>query len=478
MKIRDYWEDAKIDLRDLCFALFSRWQWVLAAVLCLGVLGGVYGYDRSVVPVPVSLEKDSDLKANIEKLYDQQNLLETYEANEKQSVIARLDSLQVSSFDKSYIVTVENNELSLLTRVLIYYSNLLQNEERQEQIAAFLPDEYRAPAESVSEILQVKYTLLGESQLLYGGSVAGQIDITILGPDRDFCEGVMHILDQTIAENAERVSEDICMHTITSDGERYRTFSSDDIRKKQEEFVGKKENVMAVIATVKKSLTAEQLSYVEDIVSYMQQGMTMEAADQAYAEKWEAAHGPHVSPKYIVLGMLFGAALVCICIATSYIMADRLRIASECADTWDMAVMGKFFLQKNEKKGLAGFLNRLRYGKEFLDDEDATTVSLLQARVQLSAEKQGFRRIYITGSHKQELIDRVYQMLQSRKLEDVVFIAGQGGLDTAEELQSISGADAVLLVEQLGKTKHENLRQIKNFLCEQQKEILGVVVYR
>lgn len=478
MNTREYQDVMEVDLKDLCFALFIRWKWILAAMLFVGVLGGAYGYRHSVAPVPVSLEKNSDLEANIEKIYDQQNLLEIYEANENQSMIAKLDSSRVSSFGKSYIVTVEDNELSTLIRVLIYYSNLLKNAEQWEQIAASLPPEYRVPAESVGEILQVQYALLGTGQMSYSGSLAGQIDVTILGPDGSFCEDVMHILDQTIADNTDDVSKKICGHTITSDSERYYTFSSDEIREKQEEFISTRESAMNAIAAAKKGLSAEQLSYAEDMVAYMQQGMTIEEADQAYAENWKASHSPAVSLKYVLLGAILGAGCVCACAAVSYIMAGRLRTAFECENTWGMTVMGRFFQQEKEKKGLTGLLVRLRYGKEYLNDETEAATGLLQARVQLGAEKQKLRRIYVTGTDNKKLIDRVYQMLQSRKTGGTEYFCGQGGLHSAEELQNISGADAVLLVEQIGKTKHEDLKQMKKFLCEQQKKLLGVVVYR
>lgn len=170
------------------------------------------------------------------------------------------------------------------------------------------------------------------------------------------------------------------------------------------------------------------------------------------SETTQITRKPKASKKYIALGLFLGIFLVGAFEALRYFFSDSLKQAEELEEAYQLETM------------------------------DGNRGAMMATILAEKCKKKAYRRIYLTSSHgeKQEKLQQIADAVNVQLAQDqkVTFVYSDNKLTEDEkEPKKLADADALLLVETCGKSKHKEIAQILQLAAALDKDVCGAVVY-
>lgn len=208
-----------------------------------------------------------------------------------------------------------------------------------------------------------------------------------------------------------------------------------------------------------------------------------EAEDQKTKEKNEFENEADalalgVSMKYILLGAVLGAFLVCMVRAMRYILSGKLKAEDNVDLYLGVTSLGYIEEKKRGYKGVFGKLDRWIDGlakRSYNDLSEEQQLLMVVSNIGLYCEKGGMKNIYFNSSvnSQTEKEDKIIKMLSQR---GVSVNRGYSILQDASSMENMNKADGVVFFEQADKSQYEDVEREVKVCKEHEKVVIGMVV--
>lgn len=176
--------------------------------------------------------------------------------------------------------------------------------------------------------------------------------------------------------------------------------------------------------------------------------------------------------KYGVLGGVLGAFLSIFCICVAFLMSDRLNSEKELKKRFGLRILGVFSQapRKRAFAGVDGWLNRME-GKRLRHPAEVYEIMAVNVRNYMQTGK----KILILGSASNDKMSEIAEELKKR-VDGIEIQIGQDMEHYAETLSLLPEAGQIILVEERGKAKFEEIQSQVEVIRSLDKDIMGCVV--
>lgn len=241
------------------------------------------------------------------------------------------------------------------------------------------------------------------------------------------------------------------------------------------ELADKKNTILNNIATITTQLNNSKLAMSDQQLKqlYSESKGKNEEDDKSEIIK------PTFSIKYMILGLGFGAFLVCMWIVCKEFFSVRLQSAEEIRTLYYTRLLGEIAVQPKKKFVLSAVDDKLldlkNRRKKKLSVEQQ--VKIISANLALSCSQQEIDCVYMTGSEYENLDAVILGMLKKELSSQKIKVKeGANIYYDAESLKQGTEIGNMIFIEQTGKSIYDEISNELNLAREQNNFILGIVV--
>ena len=200
------------------------------------------------------------------------------------------------------------------------------------------------------------------------------------------------------------------------------------------------------------------------------QGEEPQAAEGEQGESAEKAADP---VKYAAAGFLGGAFILAFWYGMGYVLSDKLREERELRERYGYYLLGT--VPRERKKRLFGGIDRLLEkwdrGSEGITPEEACWIISINI-INLARTGGTF---LVTGTVGIERLQELVEIISSQ-VENVTLTAGADMNRTAGTLEALAECDAVILVEERGRSLRREIQKEQESIAALEKPVVGYVV--
>ncbi len=526
----DYRDEMKIDLIDVFHQLLLKWRVLLVFVLVGMIVAGMYSYYKKV---PMVIDEKGEVVETVDNS-SLASLGSKLSYNEKYEAVLAVETYL--SYDKIYNdrLSLGNRSIQLMydafcvpnccvTYKLSNYSD--DNVPPQSTVTNVdnIVAIYKNAIYDKSVIADIKKINNwvyddGFVRQLYGLSKTGLdiMTISVNAPTKKECEAVMKVLVKRI----EQASQDVQLqyeHSLEKmQSIYYEEYSHEilDAQKAQNDALNSIEKTMQQVSS---AMTADQRAYyyallnavkeennggnATDPMAIAREGFAEEenlsedsaledststASDKASESDQNVVMVPakSISVKNILLGALGGAFLVCCFYIMLYILSPKLKSGNELHDVFGLTILG---IMRDERKYNKAFGKVDRFIESLFDKNDmrlsaAERMEIVCSFVRLGISNDSLKNLYIagTGSGKRlaDFKDALRNNIENNYANDrsCTIKTGASPLIDSGSLKNLLSADAVVLVEEIGVSRYDDITRIKEVCGKFGVKILGTVV--
>ena len=230
-----------------------------------------------------------------------------------------------------------------------------------------------------------------------------------------------------------------------------------------------------VILPDKRADIQEQLEEQEGLLGALAEGQSAEPIQAQISRLKEELGGleKFCYGKYCILGFCGTVAVLVFCYGFSYVCSDKLRGERELRERYGYFLLGT--LPRQKRKGMLGGVDRLLEKWEGTADcitrEEAYWIISINI---INLAKTG-GTFLVTGTVEEEKLREVTEVL-SAQVENVTIVSGTDMNRTAATLEALAECDAVVLVEERGKSLRAEIHREQESIEALEKPVVGYVV--
>ena len=489
-------EEREISLIDLLIYVAKGWKSIIACMLVMAVVVGGVQYVREVQNV---------------KAYE--SSLPTTQEEEKEQAVSTLEQLRESMTDqeilavtklvrleKEHAMQTEYNKESLLmnmnpydvsiarikyavdTNYVTNYVGVTHKDMTDDIVDAYInqleDSEWRKEALKEAGVeAEVQYF----SELISFGDYGDSFLITIKHSDEKELRKMLPVLKNAIETAKVQIREVYGNHALDLVNESVEVTVDSDIYNLQQNrkntLLSYENNIIAyknAFNDNQKSLYAGEILVNEEQVAAEEKA----AADAAAAALAAAPPTPQIRVKYLVLGAVLGAFLVCMVRAMAYILSGKLKAEDNVNAYLGVTSLGLIMEDKAVAKGVVGKIDSWldSLAKRNLGNlTKEQQLKMVVSNILLYCEKGNMKEIYLNSSVNclEEKAGELLQMLTER---GITVKDGFSILQDASAMEEMSKADGVVFLEQAGKSRYEDLEREVKLCREHEKTVIGLVV--
>lgn len=483
-------DEGEISLRDMLYYILRQWRKILVCAICFcALLGGftlVKGFNEL---------KSGDLSEN-QEAYESE--LEEYTINKKrlqdqikvltksiqdkgeyydQSVLMNLNSNAAYRSTLTYIVNATKDDALVekdkslhtvinrrMNSVLGAYASLIQNGTILSEIEA--KSDLDLNQQQLAELVYVQTDY--QAKLLHVTIVGGnekQVQVILDAVQDELQNAGLHIASPAAYCQLELVSsyvgEDagslIPIGTVPEDG----TNGNDAIYQTSIDIL-QKDYVQAVADMQEKLFTCkDQLKELEEPVAPA--GISKSSVIKE-------------SIKFALLGVVAGAFLMALFYAMQYIFSGKLMTCDYLNDNYGLMVMADYHAPVRKHPDsidqLIARMNGITEEKQSLECVYALGAANIAAQMKNNASK-----ILLSGNAKASDFDDAATALKEKLQVTGLEVVSAGNInENVVAVQKMQDADKVVLIEQFGVSRLQDIKKELQMLRKLEKDILGVIV--
>lgn len=482
-------EDMEINIKDWLCYVCAKWRSIIATMLIFALLVGGYSY---VKPSVESAEQQ--LSADMLRLLDYYRLQDSHQQYLQESPLMQMDENNVNCMTLKYYISLEEDSATDIAPATYMVNALVESYENEIRDVALYTEIAEKSNQAISATYVHELIFINEDreedvlttqdfQLIYkkqsAMSLSGVLSVTIKGYNETFCQMVADCINDRMIKLTEDLSEKIVAHTLQFLSSSNVVMYDEELLEKRYEMLSKAQTISTNITNIEKTLTDAEKDYVEEIRSgevelenaLEEQKANLENVKQMSKDVAQSS----VNLKYVLIGLVAGALLAAGFWTMKYVMSGKLRTADDLESMWDV----KTYTRKPLDKKLF-CIDKMVYdiktsGIHMFKNEEL--IEVLKAEIQILADKQGLRKLFITGTY---LSDADRELAENLKMEltdtDILLTVGNNVLYNPASLALLADADAVLLCEQLGASSYIEISKELQACADKDVSIIGCVV--
>lgn len=451
-------QDLVLVFRDLLLYVLLRWRSILAAALVLAALaGGVRFWQDSrryeafiANGTPTEELSDSSL-AKVRAVLAYQNAYESACAYNKSALLMHIDPEAVPTRHYSYLVAGERP---------FAVAALVQKHLAEESLYTAVTGK-TAPADDplVLYLAELVTTTLDTPNPDAANAEADAyllLNVAVVAPTEELCAAVATVVEQRVATLTQSMGEELGAFTCTPIYDRYAVLRSATIREQQQTNLNTQNTLETKLADARAALTVTERDYLEQ-----------------YAENTDGVSStvskPALSKKALLLGFLAGGALLTLWTVLRYVFCRRVLSRADMALRYTFPVFGTVAGQ-NKREGILR-----RWLKSRLQDKPEP-LSLIGAQIALAASQLGAKSVYVTGYGWTADSPLPEELQEALTRQGIALTAGAYPTADVQGVETLAATEAVLLIETVGVSSHNDLTRTLELTDRCGKSVLGAIL--
>ena len=484
-------DESEISLLDLLYHILRRWRSILLiAVLFCVLLGGfklVKGirtlgsadlkeeqknYESQLEGYTISKE---NLENQINELTDAIQDKEDYYDH---SVLMKLDSKKFYKGTVTFVVTdasevpaaEANRDLSLaidrkMNSVLGSYVALIQNgtilRDVQKELSSKLDQKYLA------ELIytQVDY----QSKLLH---------ITVVGDEQQQVQTISDAIVQGLQNASAQMNTSVAAHRL----ELLSSFVGNDADTSIPIGMIPEAGANTSDVSYQTSIEDIQKSYTSSITDMQNQLLDCNNQLSELEEPEPPVGASRASVlkegiKYGIIGFIAGAFVLAFVYALQYLLCGKLMDSDELNDRYGILLLGDYYAPLHAHTNrIDRWIDRMSgITEDKRSVESVYALSAASVMAQVGAEKN--RKLLLMGNAKSEDFDAAASALSEKLCSSGIDVIAAGNVnESASAIEKLRQAEQVILIEQRGASRQQDIQKELLILRKLEKKIIGAIV--
>lgn len=498
-------KEIQISIKDMVYQVLRKWRIMLIMVLVLAV---VCGFGSSVMSA-LSSGSDDDADSGLTKSqklektvkstasglseqikYETELAFESYkeyvvQASEIQrylsnSVKMEIDSSSAPTYTLNYVIDTHYNAVyptieykDFTSDIISAYGSRLINNDTTSKIRDEIG--WDTDLAYIQELITTNFSS-SQDQDSSLNSAVDTMTVTIYAPDEETARNIGKIIKDEIPSQKSEMEKIFGSFDITLVSEQYSETVANDILSAKQGYVSNLNTIFTAINNLSKNMTTAQTAYYNALVAqYMYDGsdddiVTAVPDTSDTAEESSSSIKISLDKKNAAVGILAGIIIVVLIEVLKYIYIARIKRAEDMDYTFGVKVFG---VQSPEKKGIDRALEKA-FASRLLSYSNDERLSMINAGIAISAEKNDIKSLYITGSVSDDaLAEKIAEGLKG-KVSSVEF--GRSVLVDPESLEKMSKCDAVVLIERTHDSRCDEIKNELDICKTSGVKVLGSVV--
>lgn len=485
-------EEREISLMDLLIYVVKGWRGIIVWMLLLAIAVGGIQYVREVKnlkafnaePQGTEEEQKEQAAQTLEQLRKEM----TDEEIKAVAKVVRLEKeydQQLEYMESSMIMTMDPYDVNIAklqywvdTDYRVDYAGITPKDATGDIVDSYINRiEDNAWRKRALKAAGADMELAYFSEVLGISDLGNSFTVIIKYGEEEPLRKMIAVLEEELESYKDSLEGIFGEHSLNLVNESVETVVDNDIYNQQQSRKNNLINLENNIASYKNAFSDNQKSLYAGEILVNEDGSEEDNTEDTQ-ELAVVPPTPAVRVKYILLGAVLGAFLVCMVRAMMYILSGRLK-AEDAADAY-VGVTSLGCIEE-EKKQAAGAFGRLdawidsfskrNYGNLTKEQQ----IEMVVSNISLYCEKGDMKTIYLNSSVNctEEKGKEIKQLLKEKGLE---VREGFSILQDAKALEDMSRADGVVFLEQAGKSRYEALQREVHLCKEHGKAVIGLVV--
>ncbi len=461
-------DDIVINLQDMLLHIALRWRSIVAGVLVLTILAGGFKYYKDYMYYQSHLQEGEQDTVAAEQLSEQElanvqlvlGIERAYRAQvayNANSPLMLIDPNNVPSATFSGVITGENSRAAAAL-----YEQMLASDTLCQELATTLKWKQ---ASYVREMINIS---LLPDEADDEDSRSTVVKVVVFSPDKEQARTIAEALVARWPSLKAAVTQAAGAHSAAVSAINCETTVDPYFRDTQQNHIYNLNNLRSNLKTEKDKLSNAEKVRLEKL--------SVESQDDS--DEQPEAVPPSISKKYLVLGFGGGLVLFVGLYMLTYLFGRSIKSEADMFLRFDLPLLGTLSgTGKNKKRCCIDcwFIRLLRKESRGVSPEAQRELFLRQAI--LAAQKQNVQTLCITGSAlTPALLEMLNELGAAFKQEGVTLLTGPCPLQSADTLQAMACADALLLAETTGKSSYTAVERELTLATQLQIPVLGAVV--
>lgn len=345
------------------------------------------------------------------------------------------------------------------------YRSIICDDALIEEIAGALGEE-NTNLNYIGELLVCKISEEEQQQSV--------VSYEIYGRDEEECQMILEILERYVSNSRKDMVSKFGEHELVELSNQTVLCADEELGEKQREELEMADKYRTSLDKIEGYFTEEELLYLNQDTALIGENEENNAGNNVMNAK------ATVSLKYILVGMVLGAAFAVVLYSIIYIFDRRLRFGEEIENIWGVKVLGNVIRKKESKKKLFGkiddCLEKMRYSNmHIFEEQDA--IAMVEANIKVAMKNSEQTSVLITGNATGELRKYLFENLSDHiKNNDITIMEGNSILYDAQALENAAAIGNVIFVEEAGASLMGELNDEINACKKNGIAITGVVV--
>jgi hypothetical protein len=489
-------KEREINLIDMLMNIVMHWRSIVLLMLAGGILAGAFSYMKSskdiaeqqkmIKVTQEETEKNEEeiednwaerltetQMANVNYVVVQENVLDTLKQQMENSALMQIDSNSVQRADITFYIKSETAEQAY--SITAIYESLIGSADMYIYIAAETGEEANRLNDIISEESYV-YSGQSSSTENYGGV----FKVSVLYYDKQMCEDIAQAIEDYLNDNHDYIAETVGAHELKVAAYSVGAVDSASILDSQNSTKTDIANIELSIAKAKDAFSDEEAEYYAYLKHIFYESKDSEEEIEEIETEELVIGEPSVSKKYVLLGIV-GLAFIYACIlAVLYIVDNKLKACDSLQELYGISVLGTVpSTTKNKKRRLSFIDDKIaavqNWGRRnFTADEAA---NLATVAVRMAARENSMNVICLVGNNLKEsslgLCEKIKAELEGENISVKVL---NNILYDAETMNSLEGADGIVLVEKAGSSLYTEVSEELELAKRQNIKVLGGIL--
>lgn len=422
----------------------------------------------SQTEIGLSEREVADVRRVVDTYADMQERYETAREYIENSVRMQLDPSSVPTLEIHYNIDTKYqveypyiDKMDYTDSIINAYCDAVETNEALDSIHNAMSTEIGR--EYVKELISTK----NDSNML---------DINIIAPTEDDCVAIGEVIKDVVKKTTSKLKNQYGDFEITLTMDTYGNVANSQLLNEQTTVVSNLNNIRNTIVNMTTGMREEQKSYLNALLDLeaVQNGVVTDTAIDNLDEETRIEMTINfIQAKMIIIGGGVGIFLVVCWMGCLYIFSARIRVVDDIEDVYGINNLGMLTIKKKKNK-IDKKITEIFTGKDDFTYEEQ--IRMVCAGIRISSQKMGLKKIYITGSSKENLENCCMEI--AKRLEECSLEVeyGMSVLYDPESLEKMFKSDGVVLIEKVDSSRYKDVKKEKDICVNNKIPIIGAVV--
>lgn len=301
------------------------------------------------------------------------------------------------------------------------------------------------------------------------------VKIRIIAPDKDSAKELATLVKEELKDKLSRIQKQYKQISMTLISDKFVYELNNDLFSSQKSNMDNMANIHTAINSLTSNFDDNQKSYYQALIDNEIIKQNEDSIKNNEEKMPSILH--YISFKYIIIGMIAGAFLMCCYLTIVYLLNKNLRTSIELTDDFNIPLLGEVALDTN-KNGIDALIYHF-IKKENTDFSNKNRIDMICAGIKIAVDKKNMQSIHISGaSNSKEVIDFKEKLSYLLMDDSIKITIGSSVAYDSSSLKMLSVTDGAVFIEQINESKISDIENELQVCNKYGVPIIGAIVLK